>query len=462
MTQVRQSKNAVTLKRNGLTVECFFGENGKLARKIERYGRQFTEYAYQYDAKGHLATVRRDGVVTESYEYDQAGRRVEHRREYRGFSDSTAGRLLYDESGRLLRAGDTTFSYDRRGALAERRDREGVTRYSYGGDTMPDSVILPSGKEIRYEYDASNPIGPARRFKNGVLTTEFAWLDPLRLAAYKDHDSLLEYIFLYDDAGIVNKVRLAAFKPKSHTPESETDRAAANSDWLETLVTQKRQERLHDFLGRRSGPLELLCGCDQVGTLKILTDASGNIVKEIVRDSFGVQQSDSFPDLFMPIGFAGGLADPDTGLVRFGWRDYDPSVGRFTAPDPLGDTGGDHDLYDYCIDDPVTMNDPSGLIPPLLLFLGGKALAAGIAAAGAYGSAWVVDRIQSAFDGKESSDAVDGMNAIAPKPGGPSRLPPWPEWRSWDRERSRLPGGTSGRRFRPAGMRIQFLRLLLI
>ena len=35
---------------------------------------------------------------------------------------------------------------------------------------------------------------------------------------------------------------------------------------------------------------------------------------------------------------------------------------RFTAPDPLGDTGGDHDLYDYCIDDPVTMNDPAGLI----------------------------------------------------------------------------------------------------
>ena len=158
-------------------------------------------------------------------------------------------------------------------------------------------------------------------------------------------------------------------------------------------------------------------------TLKILTDPSGNIVKEIVRDSFGVQQSDSFPDLFMPIGFAGGLTDPDTGLVRFGWRDYDPSVGRFTAPDPLGDTGGDHDPYEYCVDDPVTMNDPSGLIPPLLLFLGGKALAAGIAAAGAYGSAWVVDRIKSAFDGKESSDAVDGMNEIAPKVAGASAIP---------------------------------------
>ena len=73
-------------------------------------------------------------------------------------------------------------------------------------------------------------------------------------------------------------------------------------------MTQKRQQRLHDFLGRRSLPFELLCGRDQVGTLKILTDTSGNIVKEIVRDSFGVQQSDSFPDLFMPVGFAGGMA----------------------------------------------------------------------------------------------------------------------------------------------------------
>ena len=113
----------------------------------------------------------------------------------------------------------------------------------------------------------------------------------------------------------------------------------------------------------------MLCGCDQVGTLKILTDKTGGLVKEIVRDSFGVQLWDSFPDLFIPIGFAGGLTDPDTGLVRFGYRYYDPGVGRFTAPDPFGDTGGNHDLYDYCIDDPLTMNDPSGLFPPALYAL---------------------------------------------------------------------------------------------
>ncbi|SBV99020.1 hypothetical protein KL86DPRO_11493 [uncultured delta proteobacterium] len=57
------------------------------------------------------------------------------------------------------------------------------------------------------------------------------------------------------------------------------------------------------------------------------------------------------------------LVDRDTGLVRFGLRDYDPVVGRFTSPDPLGDTGGDHDVYDYCVDDPVSLVDPAGLNP---------------------------------------------------------------------------------------------------
>ena len=53
--------------------------------------------------------------------------------------------------------------------------------------------------------------------------------------------------------------------------------------------------------------------------------------------------------------------DRHTGFVRFGFRDYDPQVGRFTAKDPIGDTGGDHDLYDYCVDDPVSFVDPEGL-----------------------------------------------------------------------------------------------------
>ena len=84
-------------------------------------------------------------------------------------------------------------------------------------------------------------------------------------------------------------------------------------------------------------------------------------VQYIEYDSFGNVIACANSGFRFPLGFAGGLHDPFTGFVRFGYRDYDPVVGRFTAKDPLGDTGGDHDLWDYCVDDPVSMIDPKGL-----------------------------------------------------------------------------------------------------
>jgi len=65
----------------------------------------------------------------------------------------------------------------------------------------------------------------------------------------------------------------------------------------------------------------------------------------------------------LPIGFGGGLLDPDTGLVHLGAREYDPSIGRFIQPDPLGYAGGDVDVYGYCLDDPINLLDPMGLEP---------------------------------------------------------------------------------------------------
>jgi RHS repeat-associated protein len=63
----------------------------------------------------------------------------------------------------------------------------------------------------------------------------------------------------------------------------------------------------------------------------------------------------------MPFGFAGGLHDRDTELVRFGYRDYDPEVGRWTAKDSIGFDGGDTDLYGYVLNNPVNLFDPLGL-----------------------------------------------------------------------------------------------------
>ncbi|WP_034637170.1 RHS repeat domain-containing protein, partial [Desulfovibrio cuneatus] len=107
--------------------------------------------------------------------------------------------------------------------------------------------------------------------------------------------------------------------------------------------------------------LFLHIGADQVGSIRTLSTEDGRMVKEITYDSFGNVLRDSFPQLSFPLGFAGGLVDEHTGFVRFGYRDYDPQTGRFTAQDPARDLRGDADLYDYCVDDPVSCIDPQGL-----------------------------------------------------------------------------------------------------
>jgi RHS repeat-associated protein len=103
---------------------------------------------------------------------------------------------------------------------------------------------------------------------------------------------------------------------------------------------------------------------DQVGSLRVVADGSGNVVKRIDYDSFGNVINDTNPSFAISFGFAGGLHDRDTGLVRFGFRDYDPDVGRWTAKDPIGFLGGDIDLYGYCLNDPNNLVDPEGFLTP--------------------------------------------------------------------------------------------------
>ena len=100
---------------------------------------------------------------------------------------------------------------------------------------------------------------------------------------------------------------------------------------------------------------------DQVGSIRAVCDASGNIVKEITYDSFGNILDDTAPAFTIPLGFAGGLHDRDTNLVRFGFRDYDPDTGRWTVKDPILCASGDIDFYSYCLTNPISLVDSDGL-----------------------------------------------------------------------------------------------------
>ncbi|WP_457747909.1 RHS repeat domain-containing protein [Sulfurimonas sp.] len=106
---------------------------------------------------------------------------------------------------------------------------------------------------------------------------------------------------------------------------------------------------------------------DQVGTLRAVSDANHNIIKEISYDTYGNILQDTNKNFKVPFGLAGGLADRDTNLVHFGYREYDSYTGKWTAKDPIDFAGGDSNLYGYVLGDPVDLVDVEGLAPSTIL-----------------------------------------------------------------------------------------------
>ena len=92
----------------------------------------------------------------------------------------------------------------------------------------------------------------------------------------------------------------------------------------------------------------------------VVNSNTGVIAQELKYDTWGNVLTDTNPG-FQPFGFAGGHYDEETGLIRFGYRDYDASIGRWTAKDPSGFFGGDTNLYAYVFNDPVGYIDSNGL-----------------------------------------------------------------------------------------------------
>ncbi len=101
---------------------------------------------------------------------------------------------------------------------------------------------------------------------------------------------------------------------------------------------------------------------DHLGSPRLVVNTSNAaIVQRMDYDEFGQVILDTNPG-FQPFGFAGGLYDRDTKLVRFGARDYDAETGRWTVKDPIGFGGADANLYGYVFEDPVNRIDIEGAI----------------------------------------------------------------------------------------------------
>ncbi|MCC6652551.1 MAG: RHS repeat-associated core domain-containing protein [Candidatus Eisenbacteria bacterium] len=99
---------------------------------------------------------------------------------------------------------------------------------------------------------------------------------------------------------------------------------------------------------------------DHLGSVRAvvrLTD--GAVVQRLDYDAWGVATASS-NEYIQSLNYAGGLADRTTGLVRFGARDYEAAVGRWTTKDPQLFMVEGVNLYEYVLSDPLSAVDPSG------------------------------------------------------------------------------------------------------
>jgi RHS repeat-associated protein len=260
-------------------------------------------YDYTYDADGQLTAVLANGSPMETYGYDVNGNLT-------GIGSDTA---TYDIQDRLIGLGGIGYTFDADGFMVAK----GSDTFTYSTRQELLTASLAVGETVSYAYDGFGRL-TARTDTDGP--TQYLYGDPdnlFVLTATRAPDGTVTYYY-YDSAGRVVGIS-------------------------------------------RTGALYYIAS-DQVGSPRLVIDSTGTVVKRLDFTSFGRMIVDTNPGFDLAIGFAGGIADPDTGLVRFGFRDYDPHSGRWTTRDPILFSGGQVNLYVYAGNNPIGQRDPTGLM----------------------------------------------------------------------------------------------------
>jgi len=293
---------------NSFTYELQRDLNGRIIEKTEVLNGLSSTYIYTYDSIGRLIQVEKNNQIVESYTYDKNSNRIS------ATLNGITTQATYDQEDGIDTYGDNTYTYDTNGQLNQKMTSEGITTYSYTTQGALTKVVTPTNT-IEYIL---NPLGQRIAKKvDGQITEKYLWADLTTLLATLDANNNIIQRYNYTD----NRV------PTSMQQDNQT-------------------YYLH---------------YDQVGTLKAISDINHNIVKEITYDTYGNILNDTNPSFTIPFGFAGGLYDPHTNLVHFGYREYDPYTGKWTTKDPIDFSGGDSNLYGYVLQDPVNLVDPEGL-----------------------------------------------------------------------------------------------------
>jgi RHS repeat-associated protein len=219
---------------------------------------------------------------------------------------------------RLLSYGPFDYTYTANGELETKTNRDTSEAWLFQYDALGNllTVGLPNGDLIDYLID-----GMGRRVgkkKNGVLLKQWIYRDGLKPAAELDGSGNLVSEFVYGS--------------KSNVP---------------------------DYVRRGGATYRVIS--DQLGSPRYVVNVANtsDVPFTATYTSFGVATGTGLD--WMPFGFAGGMYDGESGLVRFGARDYISQTGRWTSKDPIRFASGQNNIFAYLNDDPINGHDSTGL-----------------------------------------------------------------------------------------------------
>ena len=305
------------LHQNGaqalLALDYTRDDAGRITGIVESANGTDVEIGYHYDPSGRLDEVTYPDAIVR-YRYDSNGNRTA--REVVRSTGTSTETASYDAQDRLLNYEGTQYTYTPNGDLLTKTDATGTTHYIYDALGNLRKVTLPNGVVIEYLIDGQNRrVG---RKVDGIVTHRWLYADQLRIVAELDATGAVAKRFVYGT--------------RANVPDYMVAGGVTYRIYADHLGSPRRVVNL----------------------------TTGAVIQSLRFDEYGYVLADTNPG-FIPFGFAGGLHDTATGLVRFGARDYDPRVGRWTSKDPILFDASGTNVYEYALGDSVNLFDPTGL-----------------------------------------------------------------------------------------------------
>lgn len=297
---------------------------------------------YDYDERGRLEKANKTGVPLESFGYDTNGNRTSCTsggKSYAGVYDEQDRLSTYGASTTWATTGDIKYTYGKNGEQKKREIKNGdVWDYAYDPLGNLTSVTQTSGGTVTTFTYLVDGVGRriARKKKVGTgantVTNRWIYRDKLAPVGELDATGRLVSLFIYGS--------------RANVP-----------DFVVKIDPATAAKTIYRLFSDQLGSPRLAVNINDRTDTKYRVDYSAFGVPDPKLNSSGV-----LTDLaWIPFGFAGGLYDKETGLERFGARDYDPTIGRWVSKDPILFGGGQSNVYVYVGNDPVNRKDPTGL-----------------------------------------------------------------------------------------------------